>query len=165
MALKTFKILCEVERADLLSAMDLSRQLVEHGYVDAARVTQWDSRNLVNELTAEANREVYGGLTFNAFPPEDYSGIIFVYAAIRLGDHAHVEIQSGRWLAGTLANGTPNVGLAGRIVLRWHEWLHMRDELDRLTPHRIAEVEKPTQEQMDRYVTHAPADEGKQIFD
>lgn len=125
---------------------------------------QLDSRNVITDHAAEINRTVYGGLTFNAYPPEDYNGIILIFAAVRLGDHAHVEVQSGRWLSESLSGGTANVGLAGRLVLRWHEWIALRDELDRATTHRIAEVEKPTSKQLDRYVSSAPADEGAQVF-
>lgn len=123
------------------------------------------SRNLVAPETAEANRVRSGGLTFNAFPPKGYAGLMMVFAAIRLGDHAHLEIQSGRWSdAGPSGTGSPHVGLAGRIVLRWHEWVAWRDLMDLTTPYRIAEVEMPTDAMLDRYVTVAPRDEGKDIF-
>lgn len=126
------------------------------------------TRNLVSAENAAYGRKV-GGYTFNAMPPDDYDGMMMVFAAVRLGDHAHVEIQSGRWLGtgpshrGT-NEGSANVGLAGRIVLRWHEWIAWRDLMDITTPYRIAEVERPTQAMLDRYVTVAPSDEGKEIF-
>jgi hypothetical protein len=140
------------------------------GFAEAVRTVleHSTSRNLVSAEQAESNRE-RGGLTFNAMPPDDYDGMMMVFAAVRLGDHAHVEIQSGRWLGtgpshrGT-NEGSANVGLAGRIVLRWHEWTAWRDLMDTTTPYRIAEVEKPTQGMLDRYVTVAPPDTGKEIF-
>ncbi len=123
------------------------------------------TRNLVSPEQAAENRE-RGGLTFNAMPPDGYIGVAFVFATIRLGDHAHVEVQSGRWHASKLSTreGMCSTGLAGRLVLRWHEWVALRDQLDQSTPHRIAEVEKPTRGQLDRYVTTAPADVGEQVF-
>ena len=122
------------------------------------------SRNLVSEEQVAVNRECYGGLTFNAFPPEGYNGIVLVFAAVRLGDHAHVEVQSGRWVETHRAPGNALVGLAGRMVLRWHEWIRFRDDLDANTVYRIAEVEKPTDKQLDRYVTAAGSDAGQQVF-
>lgn len=124
-------------------------------------------RNEISDAQAEANRERYGALTFNAFPPDNYCGVILVFAAVRLGDHAHVEVQSGRWVpvpGEGRFRARAAVGLAGRFVLRWHEWLRLRDDLDRGTVYRIAEVEKPTDAQLDRYVTAAPSDEGAQVF-
>ncbi len=126
------------------------------------------TRNLVSHDQAEQNRST-GGLTFNAMPPVDYDGPMMVFAAIRLGDHAHVEVQSGRWLGTEPSHrdrnsGCANVGLAGRIVLRWHEWVVWRDVMDATTPYRIAEVERPTDAMLDRYVTTAPSDEGQEIF-
>ena len=126
------------------------------------------ARNLVSAHQAEINREI-GGLTFNAMPPDDYDGLMMVFAAVRLGDHAHVEVQSGRWLGTGPSHvgkneGTALVGLAGRIILRWHEWTAWRDLMEATTPYRIAEVEKPTKGQLERYVTAAPADEGQQVF-
>lgn len=123
------------------------------------------SRNLVASEQATLNRE-RGGLTFNAMPPEGYIGIVLVFAAVRLGDHAHVEVQSGRWHASSLdpSEGMCSTGMAGRLVLRWHEWVAFRDQLDLSTPHRIAEVERPTRGQLDRYVTSAPDDVGEQVI-
>lgn len=126
------------------------------------------TRNLVSAETAEQNRE-RGGLTFNAFPPDGYVGLMMIFAAVRLGDHAHVEIQSGRWsdfkdLQRSSNTGNCSCGLAGRIVIRWHEWVAWRDLMDATTPYRLAEVERPTQAMLDRYVTAAPPDEGKEIF-
>lgn len=127
------------------------------------------TRNLVAPETAEANRDRPGFRTFNAMPPVDYDGLMMVFACVRLGDHAHVEVQSGRWLGTSPSHkgelsGSCMVGLAGRMLLRWHEWVAFRDLLDATTPYRIAEVECPTDAQLDRYVTTAPPDVGAQIF-
>lgn len=112
------------------------------------------TRNEVSTDTAERNRTLPGGWhTFNAFPPDGYSGIMFVFAALRLGDHAHVEVQSGRWLHGP-SGGTCNTGIAGRLILRWPEWIAMRDILDATTPWRIAEVENPTDKQLKHQLKH-----------
>lgn len=121
------------------------------------------SRNLVVPKDAERGRR-QGGYTFNAFPPDDYNGLILVFACVRLGDHAHVETQSGRWRSSGPSRPNGICGLAGRMVLRWPEWIHLRHHLDEHTPYRIAEVEKPTRGQLDRYVTTAPPDVGEQVF-
>jgi hypothetical protein len=121
------------------------------------------TRNLIDADALERGLSMVGGLTFNAFPEDGYNGPMFVFAAIRLGDHAHVEIQSGRWLTGP-SGGTPNVGLAGRICLRWNEWVTLRDHMDLTTQWRIAEVQNPTDGQAHRYVTHAPPDVGEQVI-
>lgn len=120
------------------------------------------TRNLIAAETAERGRKV-GGYTFNAFPPEDYEGFVMVFAAVRLGDHAHVEIQSGR-ITLHQERQTYNLGVAGRICLQWHQWVKWRDELDATTVHRIAEVERPTQGQLDRYVAPSVSDDGEQVF-
>jgi hypothetical protein len=120
------------------------------------------SRNLITPEVAKRAR-VYGGYTFNAMPPKDYDGPMMVFAAVRLGDHAHVEIESGRWLGPSVSHrgqesGAACVGLAGRIVLRWHEWVAWRDNMDTTTPYRIADVERPTAAVLDRYMNRAPSD-------
>lgn len=126
------------------------------------------TRNLVEADQAAVNRD-RGGYTFNAFPPDGYVGPIMVFAAIRLGDHAHIEIQSGRWndhqdLQRSSGTGNPSVGLAGRIVMAWWQWEAWRDLMDTTTPYRIVEVERPSQGMLDRYVTVAPPDDGRDIF-
>lgn len=131
-------------------------------------MTAVTGRNLVAPDTAQQNRKT-GGLTFNAMPPDDYDGLMMIFAAVRLGDHAHVEVRSGRWLGtgpsrrgGSL--GSAMTGLAGRIVLRWHEWVAWRDIMDATTPYRIVDVERPTRAMLDRYVIAAPSDDGKDVF-
>lgn len=103
------------------------------------------TRNLVKPETAEENRVGRpGGYTFNTLPPDDYGGVVLVVAVVRLGDHAHLDVSSGRAVP-----GSPHLlrGGAGRLILRWHEWELLRSILE---PHecvRIAEVENPTEEQ------------------
>jgi hypothetical protein len=126
------------------------------------------TRNLITPEIAERARTT-GSYTFNAFPPDGYVGPIMVFAAIRLGDHAHIEIQSGRWsdhkdIRSPSGTGSPHVGLAGRVVMAWWQWEAWRDLMDATTPYRIAEVEAPTDAMLKRYVTVAPPDEGQQIF-
>lgn len=129
------------------------------------------TRNLVSPATAETNRSRFASYTFNAMPPRDYDGPMMIFATIRLGDHAHIEIQSGNW-RGTdpmyrdTEEGNANVGLAGRVVMQWHQWVAWRDLMDETTPYRIAEVECPTRAMLDRYVTVAQSDGGEnQVFD
>lgn len=114
------------------------------------------NRNLVSEETAERNRTIGipGGATFNTFPPGDYEGVGFTFAAIRLGDHAHIEVESGRIVKGyddDVYNARYRMGTAGKLVLRWHEWELLREILEPHENVRIGEVEKPTQGQAKRY--------------
>lgn len=125
-----------------------------------------ESRNLIEDYIAEQNRdptnERLGGYTFNAFPPDDYEGIIFIVAALRLGDHAHLEWSSGRQVP--VPNGRQpalNYGRAGRIILAWDDWLALRPTLDADERFRIAEVERPSQGQLDRHIDR-PASMGRE---
>lgn len=114
------------------------------------------SRSLVTPGTADHNRRrdpggpPPGGCTFNAFPPEGYEGPILTFAAVRLGDHAHIEVRSGRWHINGPESARGITGQAGKLVLRWHEWAHLRDALDAGSVYRIAEVENPNAEQLAR---------------
>jgi hypothetical protein len=112
------------------------------------------TRNLISDKQTEANREFPGALTFNAFPPDDYDGVAFTVAAVRLGDHAHIEVESGRAIPQSI-DGPPHLtrGLAGRLIFRWHEWQVLRAVLDQHECFRIAEVERPTQGQLEHYIT------------
>jgi hypothetical protein len=115
------------------------------------------SRNLVEPETAERNRsDPPGGYTFNAYIPSEYAGIGFTVACVRLGDHAHLDIFSGRHVTRFHGSDPAFGGRAGRLVLRWHEWIKLRDEV--LEPHpfiRIAEVENPTQSQLEHHAGEA----------
>ncbi len=109
------------------------------------------TRNVVEPEQAERNRtEGIGGYTFNAFPPDDYEGLLLVVACVRLGDHAHLEVSSGRAGGAPGRPTTLHYGLAGRLILRWPEWLKFRELLDTAPWVRIAEVERPTKGQLDR---------------
>jgi hypothetical protein len=114
---------------------------------------QSGSRNVVDPATAEDNRTGRpGGYTFNAFIPSKYAGIGFTVACVRLGDHAHLDIFSGRHVTRFHGSDPAFGGRAGRLVLRWPVWIKLRDEV--LEPHpfiRIAEVENPTQGQLERH--------------
>jgi len=114
-----------------------------------------DTRNLVSAETAERNRngDRPGGYTFNAPTPDTYEGRIVLYSVVRLGDHAHITVETGR----QHANGEerpPDIhrSEAGRLVLRWEDWLHLRPALDAIPWVWIAEVEQPTTRQLERYV-------------
>lgn len=115
------------------------------------------TRNLVPEENAENNRsERYpkGGYTFNAFPPEEYEGRIFVVAVMRLGDHAHVEFHTGRQVPvpSNVRRPTLHYGRAGMLVMQWADWLVLREVYDADERFRIAEVENPTDKQLDYHL-------------
>jgi hypothetical protein len=107
-----------------------------------------DTRNVVSDEQAEINR-YRGGYTFNAFPPDDYEGLVWVYGALRIGDHAHLVVHTGR--QHIQRNDEPRIsyGGAGHLIVKWPEWLLMRDALDAVPFVRIAEVERPTVEQIE----------------
>jgi hypothetical protein len=107
------------------------------------------TRNLVSPEQAEANRGVPGAYTFNAYPPDDYDGIAFTLAVLRLGDHAHIEVNSGRAVPQPDGQQRLPRSRAGRLILRWHEWEVLRAILGTHDCIRIAEVERPTQEQLE----------------
>ena len=123
------------------------------------------TRNVVADETAERNRGVGlpGGYTFHAVIPTDRVGKNgLTFAAVRVGDHAHVEVLSGR-----IKRRGPDLGgeawdfvetshgHAGWLVLRWSEWLVLRDALDVGSPDvRVIEVEKPTAGQAKRALAH-----------
>lgn len=114
------------------------------------------SRNVVDAETAERNRTVGlpGGATFNTFPPPDYEGIGFTVAAVRIGDHAHIEVGSGRIVKGydeTDYTQILRMGRVGKLVMAWHEWEELRAILEPHEQVRIAEVEKPTVGMAKRY--------------
>ena len=112
------------------------------------------SRNIVAAETAEENRTGrQGGYTFHAPVDPEYEGVMFTVATVRLGDHAHVEIHSGRPVpeSGNLNARGPR-GLAGRLILRWHEWEKLRPVLDDAAFIHIAEVENPTVGQLRHHV-------------
>lgn len=113
-----------------------------------------NGKNVVEPEVAELNRrgEGLGRYTYNAFPPEDYSGVLLVFAAIRLGDHAHIEVESGRQTPQPHSiHPATNTGRAGKLILRWHEWEKLREILDAAECTRIAEVERPTPGMAARY--------------
>lgn len=112
------------------------------------------TRNVVAPETAEANREegTNGSYTFNAPIPREYDGICIVIAALRLGDHAHLDIWSGRHIPARTDGqfeGTRNVGHSGRLILRWDEWLMLRGILDDHEGVLIREVERATLGQLE----------------
>lgn len=116
--------------------------------------TATETRNVVDEETAQHNRTSphRDGYTFNAFPPVDYEGTAFTFAVLRIGDHAHIKVGSGRHVPphpGQGRNwGQVHDGHAGRMILRWNEWLVMRETLDADPRYRIAEVENPSDGQI-----------------
>jgi hypothetical protein len=113
------------------------------------------TRNLVEPETAEHNRAMPGGLTFNAEVPDEYEGTIFVIAALRLGDHAHLDIHTGRQVPTPRGGWRPtrHLSRAGRLILRWHEWLVLRSLLDVAdVPVVLREVENPTKGNLEIHV-------------
>lgn len=111
-------------------------------------------RNVVSDEQAEANRTRAGAYTFNAFPPDDYEGLLLVVHTVRVGDHAHVKMESGRHVPSppTIQRPTLHYGFAGKVVLRWPEWVKLRDDLEAMDWVRIAEVECPTHDQALAYL-------------
>ena len=112
------------------------------------------TRNLVDPIDWQRNRTEYRGrFTFNAPVEDGYEGISFTVAAIRLGDHAHIEITSGRHVyqyhAITTERGIQ--GRAGKLILKWNEWEVLRAILEPHENIHIAEVENPTLGQINRY--------------
>lgn len=123
------------------------------------------SRNIVDEETAEMNRTVGlgGAYTFHAIiDPQRVGRPGLTVAAVRVGDHAHVEVLSGRIRRRGPDRGEawdfvePSYGHAGWLILRWPEWLVLRDALDVGSPDvRVIEVEKPTAAQARRHLSRA----------
>jgi hypothetical protein len=118
----------------------------------------------VDDETTERNRTVGlpGGYTFHAvIDPKRVGKHGLTFAAVRVGDHAHVEVLSGRIrrrgpdLSEAWDFVEPSYGGAGWLILRWPEWLTLRDTLDRGSPDvRVIEVEKPTAAQARRFLAH-----------
>lgn len=107
------------------------------------------TRNLVAPETADRNREGRaGGYTFHSPVSDGYEGIVYTVACLRLGDHAHLDIDTGRAIPQARAYGRVGPlatrGKAGRLIVRWEEWLLLRRLLDSSTFVHIAEVENPT---------------------
>lgn len=119
-----------------------------------------ESRNIVEPETAERNRTVGlpGAYTFHAVIERERLGKNgLTFAAVRVGDHAHVEVLSGciRQRGPFDEFVEPSYGHAGWLVLRWPEWLVLRDALDAGSPDvRVVEVEKPTVGQARRAAAH-----------
>jgi hypothetical protein len=117
------------------------------------------TRNRVAPETAARNREQgEGAYTFHAPISDDYEGIAFTVAALRIGDHAHLDVDSGR----AVNSGQPLAprvtrGHAGRLILRWHEWEVFREILDAAECVHIAEVERPTLGQIRHHAGSAAA--------
>lgn len=113
-----------------------------------------NDRNRIAPDVAERNRtEGEGGYTYNAFIPAGTTGVGFTVAALRVGDHAHLDIDSGP-IAERKPGEWPEVnrGGAGHLTLRWHEWLVLREILAASDRVRIAEVERPTVDQMEVHI-------------
>lgn len=112
------------------------------------------TRNTLDPEAVVWNRgDPPGRWTFNAPPPDDYEGRIVCFETLRLGDHAHIEVSTGR----QHNNGAPRTptyhkGEAGKLIFAWEDWLHFRAALDAIPWCWIAEVEHPTPGQLDRYV-------------
>lgn len=84
---------------------------------------------------------VPGSHTFLAPVTTDVIGeIAFSVQSAKLGDHAHIHIWSGRAVAGQYG---PEVhgGKAGKLVLRWDEWLVLRELLDSSPRFQIREAD------------------------
>ena len=105
------------------------------------------TRNTISEEGAEfARTSPLGFQTFKALIPDDYDGIALTVQCVRLGDHAHVVIDSGRHNSGP--SHSVSRGYAGRLVLRWNEWLLLRGLFDSVPWAQLFEVENPTHAQL-----------------
>lgn len=114
------------------------------------------TRNVVSPEDAEHNRTApLGRYTFHALIPDTYMGIAITIACVRLGDHAHLDIDSGR-SSGPGPRPRTSRGYAGRVILRWNEWLKLRALLDTAEWIHIAEVENPTKAQLDYHEFGGP---------
>lgn len=115
-------------------------------------------RNIVEPEDAERNR-AEGGYTFHAPLDCPAGSPALTVAAVRVGDHAHVHVESGtartrrprenEFMAATR-------GFAGKLVLRWPEWLIFRDLLAADGRCHVVEVERPTPGQAERYMGDRP---------
>jgi hypothetical protein len=120
-----------------------------------------EPRSTRNEVTDEWFKGP-GGRTFWAPPPLDYEGRVVCFEVIRLGDHAHIEVSTGRQHAnGPSREPTYHKGVAGRLVFAWGDWVHLRDALDAIPWVWLAEVEEPTPAQVDRYIGPSATSEGE----
>lgn len=118
------------------------------------------SRNEVPPEIAEVRRSEFPGLwTFHAPIRNDYFGNAMTVACVRLGDHAHIDIDTGRHNPSPVdyKRGTVSRGYAGRLVMRWPEWEMFRALLDSAEWVEIAEVENPTQKQLNYHTRDVPA--------
>lgn len=109
--------------------------------------------NVISAETAEKNADREGQYTFNSYPPDDYDGPLFVFAALGLGDHAHVEVSSGRAHPDPSRLGYGPGGLqygrAGSFIMKWNDWVILRDVLvDAYDGMRIAEVRRASTAQL-----------------
>lgn len=132
------------------------------------------TRNVITQEDLEereraGDRQMPGAWTFATPPPDDYEGRVVCFEVVRLGDHAHIGISTGRQHAsGKASRPTFHRGTAGRIIVAWEDWLHWRAALDAGPEWMwVAEVENPTPAQLDRYTAGAaPADdEAKRLYD
>lgn len=101
------------------------------------------TRNIVEPETAEFNcTDGLPGLwTFHA--PIDAVGPALGFEVVRIGDHAHVHVRSGRARSRRPGDESYVTGFAGKLVLRWDEWGVLRDVLDSDPRFGIYEVENP----------------------
>lgn len=106
-----------------------------------------------NVAEPDEEQAAAGANTFATPPPDDYEGRLICFEVVRLGDHAHVNVSTGRQHAnGPRRTPTFHKGDAGRIVMQWEDWLHWRAALDSGPPWQwIVEVEHPRPGQIQKY--------------
>lgn len=116
------------------------------------------TRSVVEPEQASANSERPGSYTFNAPVLNGYEGHTMTFGCVRIGDHAHIHVHSGR--AALRRNGVADAsmltGFAGKLLLRWPEWILLRTILDADPRVWIAEVECPTRAMAERYASDRP---------
>lgn len=105
-------------------------------------------RQRVSPKMMALNADHEGAYTYNLFPPDDYEGRIVVFAVCGLGDHAHIQVSTGRQLIGGDGEPYQNHGVAGNLVMAWGDWVALRDALEGFDFSRIAEVRRASRGQL-----------------
>lgn len=131
---------------DLLGIEDRVRAVLEAAGLSAA-----SDRNVVTDEEAERNRTVReGGYTFHAPVEPGTFGPVIVFACVRLGDHAHIDIDTSVAVPTPFSDHNPELrrGSAGHLIMAWPDWILFRSILANSPIVHIAEVENPTRGQI-----------------
>ena len=121
------------------------------------------------EVREEWEREGWkriGAWTFHAPVPPEYEGHCLTYEAVRIEEHWHIWVHSGRHVGYPTSvysaeNQRYRTGFAGKLILRPAEWLVLREALDHDQRIGIFEVENPLPGQALRYACSSPGEADK----